>query len=225
MPEAGYLPIPKKLARAGVKDMVRISDARMSGTAYGAVVLHVTPDAATGGPLALVETGDRIRAQRQGAAPRPARRRGGHSPNVARRWKRRCRASPRAVATTGSTTPISCRRTRAATSTSARRRAACRRGPSSTVPVVLWPSSSGNRATLPPLASTKAPPGDRLAGVVGALEQHVGRERLGSAPPACPRRRSPPGRPSAARPAPPPASPRPVPGGPAPSGVVSRRRN
>jgi dihydroxy-acid dehydratase len=60
MPEAGYLPIPKKLARAGVKDMVRISDARMSGTAYGAVVLHVTPDAATGGPLALVETGDRI---------------------------------------------------------------------------------------------------------------------------------------------------------------------
>ena len=61
MPEAGYLPIPKKLAQAGVKDMVRVSDARMSGTAYGAVVLHVTPDAASGGPLALVETGDRIR--------------------------------------------------------------------------------------------------------------------------------------------------------------------
>lgn len=61
MPEAGYLPIPKKLAKAGVKDMIRISDARMSGTAYGAVVLHVTPDAATGGPLGLVETGDRIK--------------------------------------------------------------------------------------------------------------------------------------------------------------------
>jgi dihydroxy-acid dehydratase len=61
MPEAGYLPIPKKLAAAGVKDMVRISDARMSGTAYGAVVLHVTPDAASGGPLALVRSGDRIR--------------------------------------------------------------------------------------------------------------------------------------------------------------------
>ena len=61
MPEAGYLPIPKKLAKAGVKDMIRISDARMSGTAYGAVVLHVTPDAATGGPLGLVETGDSIR--------------------------------------------------------------------------------------------------------------------------------------------------------------------
>jgi dihydroxy-acid dehydratase len=61
MPEAGYLPIPQKLARAGVKDMVRISDARMSGTAYGTIVLHVTPDAASGGPLAFVRTGDRIR--------------------------------------------------------------------------------------------------------------------------------------------------------------------
>jgi dihydroxy-acid dehydratase len=61
MPEAGYLPIPKKLAQAGVKDMVRISDARMSGTAYGTVVLHVTPDAASGGPLGCVRAGDRIR--------------------------------------------------------------------------------------------------------------------------------------------------------------------
>lgn len=61
MPEAGYLPIPAKLARAGVKDMVRISDARMSGTAYGTIVLHVTPDAASGGPLGLVRNGDRIR--------------------------------------------------------------------------------------------------------------------------------------------------------------------
>jgi len=61
MPEAGYLPIPKKLARAGVKDMVRISDARMSGTAYGTIVLHVTPEAAVGGPLAIVKNGDRIK--------------------------------------------------------------------------------------------------------------------------------------------------------------------
>jgi len=61
MPEAGYLPIPKKLAQAGVKDMVRISDARMSGTAFGTIVLHVTPDAASGGALAFVENGDRIR--------------------------------------------------------------------------------------------------------------------------------------------------------------------
>jgi len=61
MPEAGYLPIPAKLARSGVRDMLRISDARMSGTAFGTVVLHVTPDAASGGPLALVHTGDRIR--------------------------------------------------------------------------------------------------------------------------------------------------------------------
>jgi len=61
MPEAGYLPIPAKLAKTGVKDMVRISDARMSGTAYGTIVLHVSPEAAVGGPLALVKTGDRIR--------------------------------------------------------------------------------------------------------------------------------------------------------------------
>ncbi|MEK6211320.1 MAG: dihydroxy-acid dehydratase [Pseudomonadota bacterium] len=61
MPEAGYLPIPKKLAKTGLKDMVRISDARMSGTAFGTVVLHVAPDAASGGPLALVKSGDRIR--------------------------------------------------------------------------------------------------------------------------------------------------------------------
>jgi dihydroxy-acid dehydratase len=61
MPEAGYLPIPKKLAQKGVKDMVRISDARMSGTAFGTIVLHITPDAASGGPLGLVRNGDRIR--------------------------------------------------------------------------------------------------------------------------------------------------------------------
>jgi dihydroxy-acid dehydratase len=61
MPEAGYMPIPKKLAQQGVKDMVRISDARMSGTAFGTVVLHIAPEAAVGGPLALVETGDPIR--------------------------------------------------------------------------------------------------------------------------------------------------------------------
>ena len=61
MPEAGYLPIPRKLARAGVKDMVRISDARMSGTAFGTIVLHMVPEAWEGGPLALVQSGDMIR--------------------------------------------------------------------------------------------------------------------------------------------------------------------
>jgi dihydroxy-acid dehydratase len=95
MPEAGYLPIPKKLAQAGVKDMVRISDARMSGTAFGTIVLHVTPEAAVGGPLALVRTGDRIeldvekrslmllveeaeleRRRAEVAPPRPAPKRG-----------------------------------------------------------------------------------------------------------------------------------------------------
>ena len=61
MPEAGYIPIPRKLARAGVKDLVRISDGRMSGTAFGTIVLHVTPESAVGGPLAHVRNGDRIR--------------------------------------------------------------------------------------------------------------------------------------------------------------------
>jgi dihydroxy-acid dehydratase len=61
MPEAGMLPIPKKLAKAGVKDMVRISDGRMSGTASGTIILHVSPESAVGGPLAWVQTGDRIR--------------------------------------------------------------------------------------------------------------------------------------------------------------------
>ena len=60
MPEAGYIPIPKKLLKAGVSDMVRISDARMSGTAFGTIVLHISPEAAVGGPLALVRTGDQI---------------------------------------------------------------------------------------------------------------------------------------------------------------------
>ena len=61
MPEAGFLPIPKKLAKAGVKDMVRMSDARMSGTAFGTIVLHIAPEAAAGGPIGLVRNGDRIR--------------------------------------------------------------------------------------------------------------------------------------------------------------------
>ena len=61
MPEWGHLPIPAKLLKQGVTDLVRISDARMSGTSYGAVALHVAPESAVGGPLALVETGDRIR--------------------------------------------------------------------------------------------------------------------------------------------------------------------
>jgi dihydroxy-acid dehydratase len=61
MPEAGYIPIPRKLAAEGVKDMVRLSDARMSGTAFGTIVLHISPESARGGPLALVQNGDNIR--------------------------------------------------------------------------------------------------------------------------------------------------------------------
>ena len=60
MPEVGNLPLPAKLLAKGVRDMVRISDARMSGTAYGTVVLHVAPEAAVGGPLALVRDGDPV---------------------------------------------------------------------------------------------------------------------------------------------------------------------
>jgi L-arabonate dehydrase len=60
MADVGNMPLPTKLLRHGVRDMIRISDARMSGTAYGTVVLHVAPEAAGGGPLALVRTGDLI---------------------------------------------------------------------------------------------------------------------------------------------------------------------
>jgi dihydroxy-acid dehydratase len=60
MAETGNMPLPPKVLRKGVTDMVRISDARMSGTAYGTVVLHTTPEAAAGGPLAVVRNGDRI---------------------------------------------------------------------------------------------------------------------------------------------------------------------
>jgi dihydroxy-acid dehydratase len=61
MPEVGNMPIPAALIKQGVRDMIRVSDARMSGTAYGTVILHVAPEAQAGGPLALVRTGDRIR--------------------------------------------------------------------------------------------------------------------------------------------------------------------
>lgn len=61
MPEVGNLPLPRAILQAGTTDMVRISDARMSGTSYGTVVLHVSPEAAVGGPLAAVRTGDRVR--------------------------------------------------------------------------------------------------------------------------------------------------------------------
>ena len=60
-PEWGMLPIPKVLLKQGVRDMLRLSDARMSGTSYGACVLHVAPEAFVGGPLALLRTGDRVR--------------------------------------------------------------------------------------------------------------------------------------------------------------------
>ncbi len=66
MPEWGQLPIPQKLLKQGVRDMVRVSDARMSGTSYGACVLHVAPESHVGGPLALVQDGDLIRLDIEG---------------------------------------------------------------------------------------------------------------------------------------------------------------
>ncbi len=87
MPEAGSLPIPKKLLTAGVRDMVRVSDARMSGTAGGTVVLHIAPEAAVGGPLALVRDGDEILLDAEArrldllvSGPELARRRAGWGP-------------------------------------------------------------------------------------------------------------------------------------------------
>ena len=107
MPEAGYLPIPAKLARAGVKDMVRISDARMSGTAFGTIVLHVRRRRRPAARSALVRNGDRIRlsvaARRLDLLVEPAELAGARPPCP------RPRRRPRA-ATPGSTTTTSCRR-------------------------------------------------------------------------------------------------------------------
>ena len=72
MPEWGMLPIPKKLLQQGVRDMVRISDARMSGTSYGTCVLHVAPEAAVGGPLALLRDGDMVTLDVAGRRAGPA---------------------------------------------------------------------------------------------------------------------------------------------------------
>ena len=116
MPEWGMLPIPKKLLEQGVRDMVRISDARMSGTAYGTCVLHVAPESFVGGPLALVQTGDQITLDVPAPPPRPAR--------LGRRTRFAAvppgcpeNAPPRA-ATRSSSPTTSPRPTRAATSTS-----------------------------------------------------------------------------------------------------------
>ena len=118
MPEAGYLPIPRKLARAGVKDMVRISDARMSGTAFGTIVLHITPESAVGGPLALVQERRHDPARCRQAQHRSAGRcrRARKAPRGAEAARRR-RNGPSAAMRICSTRP-SCRPTKAAISIS-----------------------------------------------------------------------------------------------------------
>ena len=115
MPECGNMGLPPKLLRQGVTDMVRISDARMSGTAYGTVVLHVAPESAVGGPLALVHDGDEIeldvaarRLELLVAEPELARRRADWQPQPPR-----VRAAMSACSMT-----TSCRPTRGAISTS-----------------------------------------------------------------------------------------------------------
>ena len=118
MPEWGFLPLPKKLLQQGIRDMVRISDARMSGTAFGTVVVHATPESAAGGPLAAVRTGDLIEldlanrrldllvpqielSQRLGAPPPPRALRG---------WRRPMPVPPRPSTSTSSPRlTISCR--------------------------------------------------------------------------------------------------------------------
>ena len=95
MPEWGMLPIPKKLLAQGVRDMVRISDARMSGTSYGACVLHVAPESFVGGPLAFVRDGDIIELDVPGAAAVAAGLRRGAGARGARQWKPREVAYPR----------------------------------------------------------------------------------------------------------------------------------
>ena len=98
MPEVGNMPLPRKLLEQGVRDMVRISDARMSGTAYGTVILHVAPEAAAGGPLAFVRTGDIITRRRREPHPELRRHRRGAAVRAAQIARERgCvrRADPR----------------------------------------------------------------------------------------------------------------------------------
>ena len=116
MPEWGMLPIPKKLVKQGVRDMVRLSDARMSGTSYGACILHVAPEAYIGGPLALVRNGDIDRARRRRAHDQPRCPEAELANAAAPPGRRRSRATSAAMA--GCSPGTSSRRTRAATSIS-----------------------------------------------------------------------------------------------------------
>ena len=127
MPEWGMLPIPKKLLKQGVRDMVRISDARMSGTSYGACILHVAPESYIGGPLALVRTGDLISVDVAARRIHLEVERRGAGRSGAPPGRRRRRAT--SAATAGCSRSTSARPTKAATSTSSRPRSA-RRSPS-----------------------------------------------------------------------------------------------
>ena len=136
MAEVGNMPLPPKVLRKGITDMVRISDARMSGTAYGTVVLHTAPEAAAGGPLALVQNGDLITLDVAG------RKLHLHvsDDELARRRARGSRRCPSSIRATGSSTSTTCcRPTRAPTSTSCAASAApsCPRQPLTAQPSVI----------------------------------------------------------------------------------------
>ena len=118
MPEVGNMPLPAKLLERGVRDMVRISDGRMSGTAYGTVVLHVAPEAAAGGPLALVRTGDPIVLDVAARTPATSTSRPRTWPAGARPRPPPPPTPPRPAAGSASTSTTSCRPTAAPTSTS-----------------------------------------------------------------------------------------------------------
>ena len=117
MPEWGMLPIPKKLLKQGVRDMVRISDARMSGTSYGACILHVAPESYIGGPLAAVRNGDIITLD---VAARTIRLEISDAEIADRLAAYVPQRGPRRAATSSCTPPMSRRPTRAATSTSSK---------------------------------------------------------------------------------------------------------
>ena len=118
MPEWGMLPIPAKLVKQGVRDMVRLSDSRMSGTSYGACILHVSPESYIGGPLALVRTGDMISLDVDKRTHRHERLRRGAGQAAAPRGRSPSRATSAAMA--GCSPATSSRPTKAATSTSSR---------------------------------------------------------------------------------------------------------
>ena len=171
MPEVANMPLPKKLLEQGVRDMVRICDGRMSGTAYGTVVLHVTPEAAAGGPLALVQTGDWISLDVRGPPARPRGAGRGARRAHAERRRPSTASRTRAAAGSGSTSTTCCRPTRAPTSTSS-----------------SDPAGSKVSVSRTEFATLAAPGEELLAALAATGVRRCSRGRpTGSRPPTTPR--------------------------------------